>query len=54
MMLAPVLDKLDTLSANWLMSAAGLSVVLIEPNVAEFGAVRAELTVVANMGLFKD
>jgi hypothetical protein len=47
-------DKLDTLSGNWFMSAPGLSGLHVEPNVAEFGAVIAELMVVANMGLFKD
>jgi hypothetical protein len=54
MILTPVLDRLDTLFTNWLISAAGLSGLPIEPNVAEFGAVIAELMVVANIGLFKD
>jgi hypothetical protein len=49
------LDRLETLLATTcLASAAGLSGLTIEPNVAEFGTVVAELIVVANMGLFGD
>ena len=55
MILTPALDKLDTfLLTMYLVSAAGLSGLTIEPNVAEFGAVIAELAVVVNIGLLRD